>query len=321
MLFVIVDVELFDHPKTLEVAEVLDTEPTCVVGQLAALWSYTQRYAPDGVLGDRPRLIAHAARWSGDPAVFVAALENAGFLDRLEDGRLAIHDWGEYGGRLGVSRAKHAARERDRRAAQRAEDARSVPARDTHVARTGPARDAPKIKIQNKINKGEPPLTPPPEPVQTGLPIVVALAPAAPVSAPPAVVLGHAAPEPTTRPRPAYSAEFEQWWQLYPRKGSKESTWNAWRGLTRKEGVTTTELLAALQRYRGVLERDRVVRDKTIASHNFLGRAARWREYVPGGDGLAAGDALAVDAFPGLPSRYHGIAEGVALLKAAGYDR
>ncbi len=67
---------------------------TIAVGLMARLWGWAGSAAPDGSLADMPDgLIASAAGWWGEPATFVKALVEVGFLDALPDGRgWGLHD-------------------------------------------------------------------------------------------------------------------------------------------------------------------------------------------------------------------------------------
>ncbi len=115
--------DLDDHPKTRKAALILGINVPSVIGHLHILWHWAVSYAPDGDLTDFTLDdIALAARWDGDPEQFVNALLNCrlgagrvGFLERGEDGRLVIHDWWEYAGKLIVKRQMDAQRKRGER--------------------------------------------------------------------------------------------------------------------------------------------------------------------------------------------------------------
>jgi len=90
-----------EHPKTLRLSELLFTEaliPTDVanlatIGLVHRLWWWALDYAPDGVLGRfTDAQIARGCRWGGDPALLVASLTEAGFLNDDK----TVHDWGDY---------------------------------------------------------------------------------------------------------------------------------------------------------------------------------------------------------------------------------
>ena len=105
--------QLGRHPKTLRAAKRLGVSRVLVVGHLQYLWWWCLDYAPDGDLsGFDDDEIAQAAEWDGDADAFVGALVDAGFLDQDGD-RLAIHDNGDYNGKLRDQREKN--RERQQR--------------------------------------------------------------------------------------------------------------------------------------------------------------------------------------------------------------
>ena len=101
--------ELAHHPKLFRLARHLEISKPCAIGHLHMLWWWTLSYAPDGDTSpwDAAELAAGAG-WEGDPALFLAALQRAGFVD--DDGTL--HDWDQYGGKLLEKRKKEAARKK-----------------------------------------------------------------------------------------------------------------------------------------------------------------------------------------------------------------
>lgn len=132
------------HPKTRKAARALGIRPVHLVGHLHLLWHWALELAEDGDLSKfDAEDIAIAADWDGDPDQFVEALvdcgpgDSAGFLERdgqcgaPEDdriGRLVLHDWWTYAGKL-VERRRQ---DRDRKAAKRAEQqARAAAGRRT----------------------------------------------------------------------------------------------------------------------------------------------------------------------------------------------
>jgi hypothetical protein len=112
---------LRDHPKLMRLARLLDVPRTSAAGLLHFLWWWALDHAEDGDLTDFDALdLALAAGWEGDPDTFVKALEEcgpgqrAGFL-ACTDGRLVLHDWHDYAGKLVDRRVK----DRERKKAQR----------------------------------------------------------------------------------------------------------------------------------------------------------------------------------------------------------
>lgn len=107
--------ELGRHPKTRRAARILAISLPQIVGHLHFLWWWGLHYAQDGDITQWENAdIADAALWEGDPNEFVEALVNcgvgggAGFIERLEDGELYLHDWDDYGGKLLEARERHA---------------------------------------------------------------------------------------------------------------------------------------------------------------------------------------------------------------------
>src|SRR5688572_4048729 len=84
------------HRKTLDLADALDIAPVTAMGHVCCIWLWAMDNAPSGsVAGIKPRTLARAAQWAGDPDAFTAALVASGFLH--QDGE--IHDWQEYAGK------------------------------------------------------------------------------------------------------------------------------------------------------------------------------------------------------------------------------
>ena len=98
---------LAGHPKTRKAARSLGVSIPTMMGHLHLLWHWCLSYAEDGDLsGYDAADIAEAVMWDGDPDQFIEALLNcgpagkAGFLERDEQGRLRVHDWYDYAGKL-----------------------------------------------------------------------------------------------------------------------------------------------------------------------------------------------------------------------------
>lgn len=101
------DDSIFEHPKTQVTAKDLRIPIVHAVGHLSALWSGARKFAEDGDLSRfDDDMIAGLARYAGDAAKFVRALQSRGWLD----GKL-IHDWLDYNGDW--LRAKYKTRHRD----------------------------------------------------------------------------------------------------------------------------------------------------------------------------------------------------------------
>lgn len=106
---------LTTHRKTYALAGILGLRQSAACGMLAFLWCWCLDNAPSGDLTDvNPRVLARAADWPKKPEVLISALVAAGFVDD-NAGRLTLHDWDAYAGRLMAKRAKN----RDRMACSR----------------------------------------------------------------------------------------------------------------------------------------------------------------------------------------------------------
>lgn len=99
--------DLATHPKTRRAARALGISIPTMMGHLHLLWHWCLKYAETGDLGDYDAMdIADAMMWEGDPDELIEALVNCGpgdrhgFLERDANGRLAVHDWLDYAGRL-----------------------------------------------------------------------------------------------------------------------------------------------------------------------------------------------------------------------------
>lgn len=108
--------DFWNHPKLLRLVRALGTHPRVMVGgSLVCLWGHCHRYAPDGDLSDHSDdEIAAAADWPADPAAYVKALQDCGWLDGK-----CVHNFAERQGKKAVANAQAAhrmanKRERDR---------------------------------------------------------------------------------------------------------------------------------------------------------------------------------------------------------------
>src|SRR5438309_1928780 len=81
---------LFDHPKFQRLVFDLRMPEPHVLGHLEYLWRVGHQ-SGNPVIGDEID-VEIAAKWVGDGGVLAKALVEVHLLDRLDDGRLAIHD-------------------------------------------------------------------------------------------------------------------------------------------------------------------------------------------------------------------------------------
>lgn len=106
--------ELPKHRKTLRLKTDLGVKTAQAVGHLVMLWLHCIEHAQDGDITDIPAEdLAMFAGYTGrKPEKFRDALIGAGFVDRTSDGRLLLHDWDEYAGKLNEKRRRDAERKR-----------------------------------------------------------------------------------------------------------------------------------------------------------------------------------------------------------------
>ena len=89
-----ISVEMPTHPKTMKLKRRLGHEAVCCLLQL---WAFTAKNRPDGLLCNMDAEdIELAALWEGEHGKFAEALAEVGFLDEVESGVYAIHDWVEH---------------------------------------------------------------------------------------------------------------------------------------------------------------------------------------------------------------------------------
>ena len=117
-----VDTALRNHPKLARFARRLDVNRAQAIGHLVLLWTWALDYAPDGQLGTyESEELADAAMYDGDPGAFLSAITSSGFADAGTD-RLTLHDWEQYGGKLGMYRRANRERQARHRERQLAND-------------------------------------------------------------------------------------------------------------------------------------------------------------------------------------------------------
>ncbi|MGG3452528.1 hypothetical protein [Paenibacillus rhizolycopersici] len=103
------------HIKTKRLARKLNITVPEVIGHLHLLWWWAMDNLPDGCLSLlEPEDIADEMMWTGDAQQLIEALIEVKFIDVI-DGRLFIHDWYDYIGRLVDKRKSDAERKRKSR--------------------------------------------------------------------------------------------------------------------------------------------------------------------------------------------------------------
>lgn len=208
MAWIQVHQSLKDHKKLYEAADELQIPPAYMLGLLVAFWLWALDNAPDGRLDEiRPRTIARAAGWDGDADKFIAALKTARFVDD-NGGALALHNWGEYTGKL--LERREAERERSRKRREPGETVKPAVDQQTTAGRP------PDIQRTTEIQ--------------------------APDVAP------ETEEKPAEAPKEnALERRFNSFWAAYPKKVAKATALKVWKRI-RPDQALTDIMLAAIER-------------------------------------------------------------------------
>lgn len=128
------DTGLCDHPKVIALSQALRLDKDAVVGKLLRLWSWAAQNRENGILRAYDvETVAEIMRVRISAKKLMDALcaapdgYQSGFIDLIDDGCYAMHDWKEYTGKSVEDKNRNAQRMRDARA--------------TNVRRTNSAQD------------------------------------------------------------------------------------------------------------------------------------------------------------------------------------
>lgn len=209
MAWIQVHQQLKDHRKLLAAADELEIEPAHMLGLLISFWLWALDNTPSGSLeGISNRMIARAAQWDGNPDELVEVLKNSGLLDEETAGKLEIHDWYEYTGKLIDQREAEKNRSRRRRAA-----AAAAPPTEPQTT-AGQTEDAPQgsqKKTAGRVNQSRPDQS------------------KADQSKPDQ---GDQPPNPQTEAKAdAQTRRFAEFWKSYPKKVGKKAAEKSWQKL------------------------------------------------------------------------------------------
>lgn len=212
-MFIGVEIDFTDHPKTVRLCVALGSETAWA--HLVNLWGWVMKYAKDGDLARfTPVEIEHAARWRGEPGAFYKAAVWAGFLD---ESPLRIHDWMEHNGKWVEKASRDKKRLADKRLKARDEaDLAPVATRKPPKSRAVPgvARPSRDVAATSQRRSSDVAGTSP----LLSLPLL-----SKPEEAPPPVppvraiqVLDATAPEPAPPPKPnAHVTAWAQWLEAF----------------------------------------------------------------------------------------------------------
>jgi len=243
--------ELANHPKLVRFARLLDVHRTYAIGLLHRLWWWALDHAEDGDLSQFDAAdLADACGWEGDAETLVKALREcgpgnrAGFVEEVE-GRWMLHDWWEYAGKLVARRRADRDRKRSERTPRPA-----VPLEVDGVSAGRPADGAqsPYVTEQNRTE---------------------------PSDARDATRHLSAVSGPGSSATPTLSADFDAWWETYPRKVAKQAASTAYAKA--RKTATAEALTEGLQRSIAQWQREQRTIDKHPHASTWLNQE-RWND-------------------------------------------
>jgi hypothetical protein len=86
-----------DHPKFAELKALLNQPKGPTAGWLEMMWHFAGRFTPQGNIGKYSDLAIESwVEWDGTPGALIAALIQAGWIDRDSTHRLLVHDWKDH---------------------------------------------------------------------------------------------------------------------------------------------------------------------------------------------------------------------------------
>jgi hypothetical protein len=138
------------HRKVFGLMEELHISDVTAIGTLHFLWWWALDNAPDGDITGIPDVtLAKACHWRTGGATgaqrLVCALLAVNWIDEV-DGKRALHNWGDYGGKLASQRERNKERQRNFRERQG----------NAHVTVTSPLRNGATVQyttVHNSISK------------------------------------------------------------------------------------------------------------------------------------------------------------------------
>lgn len=214
------------HPKTKRLVRALHISLAQAIGHLHIFWWWAVDYAGDGDVSQYGAAdIADASMWEGNADEFYDALLESGYLEQKGD-RILIHDWLDYAGKFVKKRRQNKERkQRARGLVEENDDASRVTHRDVSVTGGGYSNQK---KRKNKRLKDSLSSLSQTEGERenlmdqnTGQVNVMADE----FGGPSPDVFGGRKRITTVD----YSAEFDRFWSIYPRKVEKQAAFRCWK--------------------------------------------------------------------------------------------
>lgn len=276
---------LRDHKKIIQLAEILDMPEPHVTGHCCYLWLWCIDNAGDGQLPDSIRVVEKAAAWEGERGTFFHALVSVGFIDQSDENYL-IHDWNDHNGAYHDKKEavnKRVKKHRDNKKNEQVNTVEDEGNRSTSVTQAlqGVSQTLQSVTVTalDKIRE---------EKIRKESTNYIHVADQSVVEIDPDdqdVADLETAPDGTgsvikaVKRRSTYPDEFEEFWEIYPRRIEKTKAFRVWNA-RRKDGFTSDELSAAARHYAMQCQRDRRDDSKIKYAATFLGPDRAFEEYI-----------------------------------------
>jgi hypothetical protein len=282
---------ILEHPKTIELAAVLDIPEPFAVGLLECLWQHVAKYFPHGDITTlKPAVLARSIRYPGDGNALWDALLSCGFLDS-NGAQTWVHDWSDHAddavhmslARRGLRFANGAEPKLTRLSAQ---ERAQIEARKAQ----GGAPEAPASAGRAHTERTKPKPEPEPKPEAIAK---------APIDSERAENGGQAAadtegtappqetasgPEPEREPEPEKPQPWQSEWQAflaaYPPRNGDRGVKDGQKVFVRlvKGGTAPAEIIAGCRRYREWADANGKTRTEFVKQIPAWLRGEAWRE-------------------------------------------
>ena len=298
--------ELFNHPKTKRLMRSLGISLVEAIGHLHIFWWWALEYAEDGDVSPfSPQDIADAAMWNKDASstfsmperdasqtyTFYEAMLDSGFFEKKGE-RILIHDWMEYAGKLVKKRRQNRDSKRRARGFTEQNDIESgMTQSDSSMTQSDVCLTGGVYSNSNSNQKIKDLKDSPHSLSQTG----DERSDTADQNTEQVTVMadefgGPSSDEVGRRKRvttAVYSAEFERFWSIYPRKVEKQTAFRCWKtrqSETMPDGakVTSAILLQCAQNYADECRQTGTLLRYVKHGSTFLGPDRPFLDYIHG---------------------------------------